>query len=160
MKSYFRSNLDLPFKIQRSRSFLSYSVNGNRGGTRGGTMANGEGSRVHHTVPYSSMCSSLCNRDGTRDPFYSLAAVRSVHRGPAMTVWLGRASMATRSSPGGSPVPRACAEASLSPLLASQPTNFSNWQRKPQIWWRLGFSRFRDLQPEISAKRCAIYRAL
>jgi hypothetical protein len=44
-----------------------------------------------------------------------------------MMVWFGQASTATRSTIGGSLVPRACAEASLSPPLASSLTNFSNW---------------------------------
>jgi hypothetical protein len=54
-------------------------------------MAGGKGARVRPTVHYSSMRSFLRNLDGTRDPFYSLAVARLVHRGRAALVQLGQA---------------------------------------------------------------------
>jgi hypothetical protein len=44
-------------------------------------MAGGEGAWVGPMMYYSLMWSSLCNLDGTRDPLYSLAAMRSVQEG-------------------------------------------------------------------------------
>jgi hypothetical protein len=93
-------------------------------------MASGKGDLVHPMVPYSSMWSFLHNLDGTRDPFYSFAAARLIHKGLAVLVQLGQASIAMRSSPGGSLVPRACSKASLSLPLAPRPINCTSWQRK------------------------------
>jgi hypothetical protein len=125
---------------------------------RGGAMADGKGAWVHPTVPYSLMLSFLCNLDGTRDPFYSLAAARLIHRGPTALVRLGWALTAKRSSPGGSLIPRACSEASLSFPLAPHPINCTSWWRKSWIWWRLGFDGCWDLQLKICSMGCAIYR--
>jgi hypothetical protein len=76
-------------------------------------MAYGKGAQVRPMVHYSSMQYFLQNLYGKR-LFYSLAVARLVYRGSVVLVWLERASMMTRFSPGGPPVPRACIEDSLS----------------------------------------------
>jgi hypothetical protein len=113
---------------------------------------------IHPTVLYSSVWYFLRNLDGTRDPFYSLAAAETGHRkwltGRQLDRWLAM----VRTASGCAPASRACAEASFCSLLASCPTNCSTRQQKTQIWWLPRVRWVLDLQAKIHTMGCAIYR--
>jgi hypothetical protein len=79
-------------------------------------------------------------------------------RSPAMVRRLGRCLSTVRVASGEASTPRACAKASSSSLLASQPTNCSDGQRKTQIWWLPMVRRVLDLWPKIHTICGAIYR--
>jgi hypothetical protein len=81
-------------------------------------------------------------------------------RSPTTVRRLGRCLSMVRAAPGEASALRTCAKASLSSLLASRPTNCSNWWRKTQIWWLPRVRRVLDLRPKICTICGAIYRGL
>jgi hypothetical protein len=71
---------------------------------------------------------------------------------------LDRCLATVREASGEASAPRACAEASLNSLLASRPTNCSEWRRKTQIWWLPRVRWVLDMRPKIRTTGGAIYR--
>jgi hypothetical protein len=71
---------------------------------------------------------------------------------------LGRCLMTVRAASGEALAPRTCTEASLNSLLASRPTNCSEWQWKTRIWWLPRVQRVLVLRPKIRTIGGAIYR--
>jgi hypothetical protein len=71
---------------------------------------------------------------------------------------LDRCLSTVRVAPGEALALRTCAKASLSSLLASQPTNCSDRRRKTQIWWLPRVQRVLNLRPKIHTICGAIYR--
>jgi hypothetical protein len=77
---------------------------------------------------------------------------------PAMVRRLGRCLSTVRAASGEALAPWMCANASLSSLLASRPTNCSDRWRKTRIWWRPRVRRVLVLRPKICTTGGAIYR--
>jgi hypothetical protein len=79
-------------------------------------------------------------------------------RSPAMVRRLDRCLVTVRAASGEDSAPRTCDVASSNSLLASQPINVSERQRKTQIWWLPRVRRVLDLWPKIHTIGGAIYR--
>jgi hypothetical protein len=79
-------------------------------------------------------------------------------RSPATVRRLGRCLLTVRAASGEASAPRTCAKASLSSLLASRLTNYSDRQQKTWIWWLPRVRRVLDLRPKIRTICGAIYR--
>jgi hypothetical protein len=79
-------------------------------------------------------------------------------RSLAMVRRLGRCLSMVREASGEASAPRTCTKASLSSLLASQPTNCSDRRRKTQIWWLPRVRRVIDLWPKIRTICGTTYR--
>jgi hypothetical protein len=74
------------------------------------------------------------------------------------TVWrLGRCLSMVRAASGEASAPRTCTKASLSSILASWPTNCSDWRWKTWIWWLPRVRRVLDLRPKICTICGSIY---
>jgi hypothetical protein len=71
---------------------------------------------------------------------------------------LDRCLVTVRAASGEDSAPRTCDVASSNSLLASQPINVSERQRKTQIWWLPRVRRVLDLWPKIHTIGGAIYR--
>jgi hypothetical protein len=114
---------------------------------KGDALAGGKDARAHGIAHQKSICFFLRDLDYEREPFYSLAVVKTIERRSAMRRRLGHSSMTARATPSGTPtLGMALVVAVAVGAGAPPPSNGLAWGAPTQrldsssaVWqWRVG----------------------
>jgi hypothetical protein len=113
---------------------------------KGDAMAGGKDARAHGIAHQKSICFFLRDLDYEREPFYSLAMVKTIKRRSAMRRRLGHSSMTARATLSGTPTLGMALAVAVAVGPGAPPSNGLAWGAPTQrldgsgaVWqWRVG----------------------